>query len=185
MTLTSKSSAINPLAVSVLAALLWAGCHPMAARANVIYTWVEDDGQQVTGNLAVLGTAQPAGQINFADVVSFNWHDPHTSYTTPNLDAGGLWPIAINTLTAAFTGASSQLDAIQSANVVVIQANVNYATPSAESWRYPTGPAELTGVGHWTISGVPEPGGVGLMGIAAALLLRRSRRRPAQINAGF
>ncbi len=65
------------LTLFVLSALVGVGFQPAIALAgSITYTWVEDDGQNVTGSLVVSGGAQTAGAISFSDVVSFNWSDP-------------------------------------------------------------------------------------------------------------
>ncbi len=47
---------------------------PRAAKADITYTWHEDDGQSITGSMTVKSAVQAAGQIQISDVTSFNFN---------------------------------------------------------------------------------------------------------------
>ena len=49
---------------------------PRAAKADITYTWTEDDGQSVTGSMTVQSAAQAAGKIQLSDVISFHFTVP-------------------------------------------------------------------------------------------------------------
>ena len=79
------------------------------SRADIVYLWVETDGQSVSGSLDVLSSAQPAGMINLSDVVSFSFTTPSpSSYTAADLVASS-FPISISTSTALFSGPSGSV----------------------------------------------------------------------------
>jgi hypothetical protein len=69
---------------------------------TITYTWHEDDGQLVSGQLLVNSSARAAGQITPSDISSFSWTGLFDTYTAaPPLFPN---PLPISTLDAGFTG---------------------------------------------------------------------------------
>ncbi len=134
---------------------------PSRARADITYTWVEDDGYNVSCKLVVNSAAQTNGQITLSDVVSFSFSTPQASWTS--LDELDPSTIPISMSNAAPTGTDDSL--------VTKSAEVGGMTYFAsisldEYWNASFGElavvtkigGELTPYsGHWTISGASAP----------------------------
>src|SRR5262245_18137083 len=99
----SSSLSRHAPSLSVVAALISIPLSCMPGMADtIIYTWIEDDGQAVAGQLVVNSSAQAAGQITASDIISFSWTGLHDTYNaTPPLIPD---PLPISTLDAGFAG---------------------------------------------------------------------------------
>ena len=79
---------------------------PRAAKADITYTWIEDDGQNITGSMTVQFLAvQAAGQIQFSDVTLFNFNFdkvPEGSFPSSSLTTNN-FPLPISPLDASPT----------------------------------------------------------------------------------
>ena len=155
---------------------------PPAARAEITYTWHEDDFQPASGQLQVTNAAQAAGLITDADITAF-------SFTAP-VAPGGLQAsiqfnmaevtprtgIPISPSDAAPTGT----DTILGANVVtpseyllLLPLDTKWNVQNGEPWAAQgSDQPEGSGSGHWEIAvgavqPVPEPSTAVLAGIAA------------------
>jgi hypothetical protein len=158
---------------------------PRAATADITYTWHEDDGLNVTGQLDVNSAAQAAGQIQLSDVLSFDFSVPIGTFTLSDLNSG--FPLPISTLDAAPTGSPGFTAVNTSGSFAEISFDNGWQTPSGEavSFRTATGSFQ-SGHGHWTITGaavtVPEPStaAVAVFGAVCGIAYAWARRRRAQ-----
>jgi PEP-CTERM motif len=150
-------------------------CLAAPARADLIYTWNEDDGQAVTGSLDVNSVALTNGVIQNADVIAFSWSDPFASYGTSDL-APFTEGIPISTINGSFTDNTSFPRSVD--GNLVIPATAGSMSPGGGFW----GDGDIGGTGHWTvaISSVPEPSTLllsviaGVVGLGAWARRRRS-----------
>ncbi len=173
---------------------------PSASKAGIIYTWHEDDGQSITGSMAVKSTVQAAGEITFADVTSFtftfNVSQVNESFQTNELEAL-YFPLPISTTDASplgfINGVTIGAQSGTTGDNFYVAFSVFWDTNSGELWQdynITTQALVVTGYGHWTITGattpsaVPEPsaaimGVIGTVGGIAIVLggKRRSERR--------
>jgi hypothetical protein len=154
------------------------------AKADMIYTWHEDDGQDVTGSLTVLSAAQATGSITLADVVSFTFDTPAVPslgyppahFTTSDLDPT-TFPLSISTLDASPTlaGQSFGTPTPLRADVFNVAFDTNWSVSGGERLFFANGAGFTTGDGHWTITGAssptPEPSTLTLLGIGAVCSL--------------
>jgi hypothetical protein len=182
----------HPSATPLFTLFLLAGfvLTPRVANAgSITYTWNEDDGQNVTGQLVVSSAAQTAGAINLADITSFSFggeiHGFPFEFTLPYVI--GSFPIPISMSDAAPTSASTQLkiggpfapNGIPS----IVTLDHFYNVTNHESWNLQTESFLIyTGSGHWTITTaggtVPEPSTVVLAAVAAVCGLAYGWCRP-------
>ena len=145
------------------------------SRADIVYTWHETDGQNVTGSLDVQTVALANGQIAVGDVVSFAWSDPAQSFGGADL-VRNVFPVPISTSTGAFTGANNVVAAIKIASNRTFDLRVDATAASMTSggggWSdVNTVHGNIGGTGNWTVvvTTVPEPATVVLAGIAAVV----------------
>jgi hypothetical protein len=135
-------------------------------RADLIYLWVETDGQSVSGSLDVLSSAQPAGMINLADVVSFSFTTPSPStYSAADLVAS-TFPISISTSTALFNGPAgtvmeaTYVDAASNTHLLKTDVGLggNSSPPGSFALDFINGTQTLGAQGYWELTqSVPEP----------------------------
>ena len=154
---------------------------PSVSRADIVYTWHEDDGQNVTAQLDVKSTVLAAGQINMADVVSFSFIGTFSSDSF-NFDAADIatdepnFPISISKVTGIPTDSHFFLIIAdpnygQFDGQATIDFNSSLTTPSGQNWDRSVSAIGIQqqGVGHWTVAlAVPEPSSLVLAGIGAA-----------------
>lgn len=187
---------MTPVTLLLLSAIAFA---PRAARADLIYTWHEDDGQDVTGQLILKNSAQAAGGFGLSDIISFTFTaalavEPFSLNKDSLFD--GYFPMPLSTVTAIPTASNSFFDAGGSVypqydESMSVDFNNLFGASGSQQWRRYT-PVLLinqNGFGHWTlfdttaVAAVPEPGSLTLVGLGAAGLaagaLRRRRRAAA------
>jgi len=168
---------------------------PRAAKADITYTWHEDDGQSITGSMTVQSAVQAAGQIPFSDVTSFNFNFdnvPEGSFPFSSLTSF-TFPLPISPLDAspmAPPTTGTELEAVKSTTYFMsVQFDANWSTTFGEAIIVENVAIGL-GDGHWIITGaspaaaVPEPStavvaGIGVVcGLAYAWCRhRRDQRR--------
>ena len=169
---------------------------PRAAKADITYTWHEDDGQSITGSMTVQSAVQAAGQIQISDVTSFNFNFdnvPEGSFPSSSITFNN-FPLPISPLDASPTATPSSNTQLIAEKpgitfIMFVQFDALWNTPSGEFIEAEsTGPN--IGAGHWIITGaspaaaVPEPStavvaGIGVVcGLAYAWCRhRRDQRR--------
>lgn len=193
MSLTVRS--IGPwftrtLAVSLLAFGL-AIIGPGNARADISYTWHEDDAESVQINLNVLSATQAAGRINFADITSatlvLSYYPPSFAstekYSKANLDPS--LSLGISSVDASPVSGAIGLSPL-SDRTLFVAFDRGWNTIGGESLVYGTidFSALIIGHGHWTIGGtaVPEPSSAILttLGSVTSILLGFRRLRRSQ-----
>lgn len=157
---------------------------PLTAKADITYTWNEDDGKSVTGSMTVLSAAQVAGQITFSDVTSFTFTTTIDTYTSANMSPF-TFPLPISPTDAAPTSSTSQIILSNPANATFIDFDTNWSTISGEAWfeEMNFGSRLDAGDGHWTISGaVPEPSTaiLAVVGAVSGMAYGWSRHRREQ-----
>jgi hypothetical protein len=142
------------------------------AKADLIYTWVEDDGQNVSGSLDVSSIALTNGTLNNNDVIAFSWSDPSATYGTADL-APFSEGIPISMINGAFTDSTSFPRSVN--GQLEIPATAGSMVSGGGDWS----DGEASGVGHWTvaITSVPEPSALLLSGIAGVVGLGVWTRR--------
>ena len=164
---------------------------PSVSGADIVYTWHEDDGQNVTGSFDVKSTTLSAGEIDQSDVVSFSFIGTFSSDSF-NFVAADIdyitYPLSISKTTGIPTDSSSRIiidDPMygQYDGEATVDFNSSLTTASSQKWERSVSAIgiEQNGVGHWTVAlSVPEPSSIVLAGIGAAgvaLAALRSRRR--------
>jgi hypothetical protein len=181
---TQSTAAITALRIFVTLILLTGvAIAPRAAKADITYTWHEDDGQNVTGALLVQTAAQAAGQIMSSDVESYSFNIGSLSNPFTNLDPD-TFPIPISKADAAPTAQGWKLDSTP----LLVSFDTQWNVISGETFSVITGPHEpaITGSGHWSISvamtAVPEPSTalVASLGAVAFIAYGWSRHRREQ-----
>ena len=170
---------IRSIAFAALALVLVA----VPSRADIVYTWHETDGQNVTGSLDVQTVALANGQIAVGDVVSFAWSDPAQSFGGGDL-VNKPFPVPISTSTGAFTGTTNIFGAIKIVSNrtfdLMVDATAASMTSGGGGWSdVNTVHGNISGTGNWTVvvTTVPEPATVVLAGIAAVVGLGAWARR--------
>jgi hypothetical protein len=150
----------------------------VADAGSITYTWHEDDGQNVTGQLIVSDLALFAGQITQTDVIAFAFDTPRSFFTQAKL-----FPptIPIDMTTGAPRASNTSVTSSPSSFSVALDSS--YQQISGETWSYfQSDPLHFgNGSGHWTItiSSVPEPSSAALAAIGAVVAYGWSRRRRA------
>jgi hypothetical protein len=155
-----------------------------AARADIVYTWHETDGQAVTGSLDVLSIALTNGAISFADVKSFTFTIPGAEFTTLQT---GVFPIAIDS-NGVPTGSFPDVTLTDiGANLMVDFSNASFQSSTSSGWTAhdPGG----GGAGFWSVSlpaAVPEPSTQTLffIGAVSGIPFVQGRKRWAQRRRG-
>jgi hypothetical protein len=102
----------------------------VADAGSITYTWHEDDGQNVTGQLIVSDLALFAGQITQPDVIAFAFDTPFESFTQAVLFVP---TIPIDMTTGAPTAPHSGLVG-QSLTTLELDLDSNYEQISGEGW---------------------------------------------------
>ncbi len=169
---------------------------PRAAKADITYTWHEDDGQSITGSMTVKSAVQAAGQIQISDVTSFNFNFdivPEGSFPSSSLTSNNL-PLPISPLDASPTATPTTDTSLIAEKpgetfIMSVYFDANWNTLSGEVIVADSTKPDL-GAGHWIITGaspaaaVPEPStavvaGIGVVcGLAYAWCRhRRDQRR--------
>ena len=175
--------------VVTLFLLSGAALAPRAAKADITYTWVDDLGQGFTGSMAVLGTAQAAGQIKLTDVTSFAFTTPIDT-TVPNELFPQDFPLSISTTTAAPTGTTTMIESsTHTSDRLSVAFDTNWNILSGEKIVAINafGITEDSDLGHWSITAhtttsVPEPSTavVAVIGAVAFIAYGWSRHRREQ-----
>jgi len=159
---------------------------PRQSRAELIYTWHEDDGQGVAGSLTVASGAQQAGVIHLTDVLDFSFCINSLGFTFVTSDIP-FFQVSISTTTAIPTSYPYLLSAWgpnSEINILFDEASFN---PGYGEWDL----AQITpvqfyqGVGHWTVTSVPEPSTLYMAGLAAVCSIAycaASKRRATRNN---
>ncbi len=156
-----------------------------AARADIVYTWNETDGQAVTGSLDVLPVALTNGAISFADVKSFTFTIPGAEFTTLQTED---FPVAID---SNGVPTDSQPDgnflSDSGANLLVDFSKGAFESSTSFGWSAhdPGG----GGGGFWSVSlpaVVPEPSTQTLffIGAVSGIIYVQGRKRWAQRRRG-
>ena len=150
--------------------IVWAGLAIMprlSSAGSITYTWQNEDGPPASGDLVVNGDAQANGQIQFTDVLDFNFMvklptstgSEEAVFATGDLLSTG-FPTPISTVTAGPTATFFSLTAVNSYGTLEVEFDQN--------WNLLVGQGlALTGSngfnagseGQWIISfaSVPEP----------------------------
>jgi hypothetical protein len=167
-----------------LAVILGFGAAIGPVHGDTVYTWHEDDGQNVTGSLVVNPLAQSQGFITPNLIDSFVF----------NVDGGGFgavygaFPsftqIPVSQINGGFTGSvGTRINASGDIGGGYVYTDLNYAVSGGEQWLadFIFNPNPITGVGHWTISigSVPEPSTwtLALIGLACVAGLKALTRQ--------
>ena len=163
-----------------------------ASAGSVTCTWVEDDGQSVTGHLTVATPLTVAGEITLpADATSFAFSVPGASYVISGLQNS---TTPVNSMFEPIGPPGTSLAAIGNAsiNMAAILAVYMDAYESQQAsehiyWSLTSEPVHV-GHGHWHIvqSLVPEPSSAALASIAltAGITYQWRRSRLCAATAG-
>ncbi len=193
----------NKSALLILA-LLVSG---VPAKADITYTFHEDNGYGITGSMTVQSAAQTDGEITPADITSFTFNIPSGTFPQPvpalTFSAVSSLNIPISTLTAAPTSIGSDFTSLTNAYSLVtgqvdtfeleVTLDSNWASTGTEGWALfdlTQGYEPALGYGHWTITGAsapvasaPEPSTAiisvfgALSGIAYGMVRKRREQR--------
>jgi len=166
------------------------GFAPRQSSAALIYTWNEEDGQVITGSLAVDQAAQQAGVIQYSDVLNYAFSIPSLGLTfsttdlaaSPPLYDQSSFPISISTSSAIPTQQEwptlvclgSYDRGVYSSLYVPFGWDVFTPNLPAPEWAvgFTTGGWAVSGEGYWTVSGVttttPEPSSLFMAGLACS-----------------
>ena len=133
-----------------------------AVPANLLYTWHEIDGQNVTGSIQVSSRALAAQQIQLSDVISFTFSVGSYTFTAAGLNAPD-FPIPIlapsgsfstmvaknpgNTFNEVLNRGTPQIVSLE------LRDNAESMAYSGERWLLQSfaGPP-VVGIGYWTVS---------------------------------
>ncbi len=182
---------------SVLAALaLFATstATPTPARADIVYTWHEDDALAITGYMTVRQSAQAAGMITLSDFIGFAFNTPYGSFSLSEFVPSEFdYNLPISPLDAGFTAPPPGPQRFGAADnsipvALVFTVDAQWFVPNGEASFVGHNAADtLVGAGHWSIRGansVPEPPtlSLALLSMASAgawwhCRVRLSRRR--------
>jgi hypothetical protein len=158
------------LPISLLALVL--GLTP-AARADLVYTWHETDGQPVTGSLDVSPQALTFGSISTSDVVSFSFKDFGNSHT-------GLFPFSPIPIDSQGIPTTNTALIDSTGNLFVEFDRVSFDPIKQGIWVDSAG--NSAGKGYWTVvntSPVPEPSSLALcfLGALSGIAYVQGRKR--------
>jgi hypothetical protein len=153
------------------------------ARADIVYTWHETDGQNVTGSLDVSSQALVTSSISFSDIESFSFITPTQSFS--QLLNTFIPPVPIGS-SGVVTAPEFQLASPESANLILQFDAQSFNPQSPIFWdNMPLG----DGQGFWSVTNsvVPEPSSIlplsigAVSGIACCQVRQRraQRRRPS------
>jgi hypothetical protein len=151
---------------------------PCTSRAgSIIYTWHEDDGQNVSGSFIVSSEALQDGLIQFADLQSFSFAGvTQVGYTFEGfVGFATAFPIPISSADGVPTSNTNLFDNLGFGNGIGVSLTVTFNpesfTHDGGEWIYaqysPFGAGPIaTGIGHWTAAVVPEPSSLVSAGLA-------------------
>jgi hypothetical protein len=156
--------------LSVLAGLALIGtiaATPAPARADIVYTWHEDDALAFNGSMAVKQSAQAAGMITLSDFTAFAFNTPYGSFSLSDfVPSEFVYDLPISPVDAGFTAPPPGPQRFGAADnsipvALVFTVDTNWSVPSGEASFVGHNDADtIVGAGHWSISGanaVPEP----------------------------
>ena len=152
------------------------------SAGSVTYTWIEDDGQSVTGHLTVRTPLSVPGEITLpTDVTSFAFSTTPGDFDETEIVGDGPISVDAQFFPTGSPSTTNQIVANLLGDVLELEFDNLAATTSSELWEVATPPKNFNGVGHWAMltASVPEPSSAVLASIAAAggLAYRWRRRR--------
>jgi PEP-CTERM motif len=159
--------------------IVWAGLAIMprlSSAGSITYTWQNGDGEPSSGDLVVSGAARANGQIQFADIVDFNFMvrlptsagSEEVLFTKGDLLDSG-FPVAISTVTAGPTPQFFSLMASNSKGALQVEFDQNWNLIAGQGLALTGTNGFNSGAeGLWIITGasVPEPSTLTMSGLA-------------------
>ncbi len=177
--------------------IVWAGLAIMprlSSAGSITYTWQNEDGPPASGDLVVSGDAQANGQIQFADVIDFNFMVKLTTstgseevvFTTGDLLDSG-FPVPISTVTAGPTPQFLSLTASNSKGILEVEFDQDWNLIVGQGLALMGSNGFNAGSeGQWIITGasIPEPSTLTLSGLACFFGMAYIRRAAPGILKG-